>query len=372
MQDKIAREQIYMIEDLERPLLGRQPVERPKLISRLESLSSDDYKTKVADKYPTLFRGLGVMKDSYRIILKEDAKPFQVTVPRKVPLPLYQKTKEEMDRMLETGVISRMNQPTDWCAPMVVTPKNNGKVRVRVDLSKLNEYIKREDHPLPAVDTTVGRLAGSKVFTKLDANSGFWQIKLAWESRPLTTFITPWRRFCFNVLPFGISSGSEKFQKNSQILEGLAGVECNVDDVLVHCRDQEEHDERLEAVLLHLLEAGVTLKLKKCDFRKNQVKFVGHIISSNGIEADPEKLQAIADLPTPQNVQEVRTFLGMVNQLSKFSEHLAEKTKSTRNLLHKGTSGHGEASSRKHSSRSKMTSHRSRYWLCMTQTRGPK
>jgi len=83
----------------------------------------------------------------------------------------------------------------------------------------LNEYVKRENHPLPAVDTTLGRLAGSRVFSKLDANSGFWQIKLALESRPLPTFFTPWGRFCFNVLPFGVSSGSEKFQKNmSQIL----------------------------------------------------------------------------------------------------------------------------------------------------------
>ena len=200
-------------------MLGRKQAELLKLISRLDSLNSDDYKSKVADKYTKLFEGLGVMKDSYRITLKEDAKPFQVSVPRKVPFPLYQKTKEELDRMLETGIISRVDQPTDWCAPMVVTPKSNGKVRFCVDLSKLNEYVKRENHPLPAVDTTLGRLAGSRVFSKLDANSGFWQIKLAWESRPLTTFITPWGRFCFNVLSFGVSSGSEKFQKNmSQIL----------------------------------------------------------------------------------------------------------------------------------------------------------
>ena len=85
-----------------------------------------------------------------------------MSVPRKVPFPLYQKTKEELDMMLETGVISRVDQPTDWCTPMVVTPKSNGKVRVCVNLSKLNEYVKRENHPLAAVDTTLGRLAGSE------------------------------------------------------------------------------------------------------------------------------------------------------------------------------------------------------------------
>jgi len=139
------------------------------------------------------------------------------------------------------------------------------------------------------------------------------------------------------VLPFGISSGSEKFQKNmSQILQGLDGVECNIDDVLVHGKDQTEHDQRLEAVFMRLVEAGVTLNLDKCQFSTDRVKFLGHIISCRGIEADPEKLQAIANLLPPQNMQGVRTFLGMVNQLSKFSEHLADKTKSIRDLLHKG------------------------------------
>ena len=87
----------------------------------------------------------------------------------------------------------------------------------------------------------------------------------------------------------------------SQILEGLAGVECNIADVLFHRRDQEEHDKKLEAVLMRLLEAGVTLNLAKCEFSTNRVKFLGHVISSSGIEADPEKIQAIADLPPPQN-----------------------------------------------------------------------
>ena len=118
-----------------------------------------------------------------------------------------------------------------------------------MDLTKLNEYVQRENHPLPSVDLTLGKLAGAKYmyFTKLDANSGFWQIKLSESSRPLTTFITPWGRYCFNVLPYGISSGSEKFQKcMSRILEGLEGVECNIDDVLVHAPIRELHNDRLE------------------------------------------------------------------------------------------------------------------------------
>ena len=119
----------------------------------------------------------------------------------------------------------------------------------------------------------------------------------------------------------------------SQKLQGLDDVECNIDEVLVHDKDRIQHDQRLEAVLKRLVAAGLTVKLDKCRFSADRVKFLGHVINLSEIEANPEKLQAIADLPPPQNVQEVRTFLGMVNQLIKFPEHLADKTKSIRDLL---------------------------------------
>ena len=190
---------------------------------------------------------------------------FAINVPRQVPIPLRQRTEQELQRMERNEVISRVDEPIKWCAPMVVTSKSNDKVRVCVDLTQLNRYVQRENHPLPTTDTTFSKLAGAKFFSRLDANSGFWQIKLSERSRPLTTFITPWGRYCFNVLPFGISSGSEKFQKcMSQILEGLDGVECNIDDILVYGRTQIEHDRRLEAVLRRLDNANVTLNAEKC------------------------------------------------------------------------------------------------------------
>ena len=112
-----------------------------------------------------------------------------------------------------------------------------------VDLTKLNEIVCRERHLLPAVDEILAQLSGAKVFTKLDANSGFWQIKLAEESALLTTFITPFGRYCFNRVPFGITSAPEYFQKRmSQILAGLPGVVCMIDDTLVYGGTQEEHD----------------------------------------------------------------------------------------------------------------------------------
>ena len=117
----------------------------------------------------------------------------------------------ELERMLKEAVISQVETPTDWCSGIVVVPKSGGRVRTCVDLSRLNESVCRERLILPSVDYTLGQLAGAKVFTKLDANSGFWQIPLFKNSALLTTFITPFGRFCFNRLPFGISSAPELF-----------------------------------------------------------------------------------------------------------------------------------------------------------------
>ena len=117
-----------------------------------------------------------------------------------------EKTKRELKRMEALGVISKVKQPTDWCAPMVVVPKSQDDVRICVDLTKLNESVLRERYEMPSVDYTLGQLAGAKIFSKLDANSGFWQVPLTEESTLLTTFITPFGIFAFRRLPFGISS----------------------------------------------------------------------------------------------------------------------------------------------------------------------
>lgn len=134
-----------------------------------------------------------------------------------------------------------------------------------------------------------------------------------------------------SMLPYCISAGSKKFQKRmSRILEGLDGVECNIDDVLVHAPTRELHNKRLEQVLERLTTAGVTLNIEKCVFRATRIKFLGNVVSAHGIEVDPDKVAAVIDLPVPKNVHEVRVFLGMVNHLSKFAEHLPDKTKPIR------------------------------------------
>ena len=136
-------------------------------------------------------------------------------------------------------------------------------------LSLTQRNVLREVHPLPTVEENLTKLAGAAVFSKLDCNSGFWQIPLEESSRDLTTFITPFGRFRFNKLPFGINSAPEHLQRRmAEVLAGLEGVIVHVDDVLVYGRIQEEHDTRLHAILKRIKSAGGTLNKDKCKFSK--------------------------------------------------------------------------------------------------------
>ena len=180
------------------------------------------------DQYPELFTGLGEMLDDYSISLEEMAELLSIAYQRRIPLPLMDKVKVELDRLEELGVFQPITEPTDWCAPIVVVPKaNSEKVGICVVFTKMNLAVKRERHLLPSVDHMIGQMAGAKVFSKLDAKSGFYQIQLAQDSQLLMTFITPFGCYCYCRLHFGINSGPEHYQlQKHKILQNTPGVVC--------------------------------------------------------------------------------------------------------------------------------------------------
>ena len=327
-----CKQNVFVVKDLKRNLLGLPAITSLNLVSRLDSLQLTA--KEIQRQYPQLFHGLGTFGEEYEVSLAKDARPFALHTARNVPLPLRNKVQAELNRMESLGVISPVCDPSPWCAGMVVVPKSSGQVQICVDLKHLNESVQREFHPLPRVEETLAQLTGAQVFSKLDANSGFWQIPLATKSRLLTTFITPFGRYCFNVLPFGITSAPELFQRRmSSLLQRLPGVVCMMDDVLIFGKDQGEHDARLETVLKCLVSAGVTLNPSKCEFSKPEVKFLGHIINHKGVIADPAKTNAILQMSPHKNVSEMRRFVGMTNQLSKFIPCSADLMKPLTELL---------------------------------------
>ena len=259
-------EKIFVVKKLQRSLLGQSSNR-----ARINVVQED----KFVVLYPDLFKGLGTMTGEYHISLCEGAKSFALSTPRRIALPLMPKVKQELKRMKKMGVIARVEQPTDWCAGIVIVPKPNESLRICLDLTKLNENARRERHILPSVDHVLAQLTGATVFTKLDANTGFWQIKLSEESALYTTFITPFERSCFKRLPVGITSAPEFFQKKmSMILADLERVVCMIDDVLIYSCNQEEHDQQLRVVLDRLHKAGVTLKEINVSFLKVVLDFL--------------------------------------------------------------------------------------------------
>ena len=322
-KDVSTEEVLYVVDRQEHSLLSKGACERLKLLTfHVDSVS--EYRA----KYSEMFEGLGELRDyPYTIKLRDDASSVALTVPRRVPYPLLPKVKAELDRMVEQGVISKVERPTDWCSGLVVVPKaNKTDVRLCVDLTQLNKAVKREFHPMSSVDDSLAKLSNAQYFTRLDANSGFWQIPLDTESQLLTTFITRYGRFCFHRLCFGISSAPEILQRTmNKILEGVPGVICHMDDVIIHGTTREEHDQRVDEVMERIKRSGMTLN-NKCEFSKTSTKFLGFIIDEGGIHADPSKVAAISKFPAPQNVTELQRFLGMVNQMGRFAPNLTSLT----------------------------------------------
>ena len=286
--------ELYVIQNQECSLLSRRACVGLEMIARVDNVEGADRASDFRVQHPSLFKGIGKLKTEHHITIRPNSTSVCLYTARKIAHPLLPQMKSELQSMVRQEIISAVTVPTQWCSGMVPVPKANGSVRICVDLTQLNKSVQREIHPMSSVDESLAKLGSSKIFTKLDANSGFWQLPLDDESRLLTTFITPYGRYCFNRLPFGISSAPEIFQRTmSIILEGLDGVICHMDDILVHSVDETTHNQNVRAVLSRLQEAGLTLNANKCEFAKHSTTFLGHIIDGSGIQADPRKTTAV-------------------------------------------------------------------------------
>ncbi|XP_062849175.1 uncharacterized protein K02A2.6-like [Trichomycterus rosablanca] len=302
-------------------LLSRTVATKLGLIKRIDEIST--------------FSGLGTLKgEPVKITLKDGAQPYSIATPRRVPIPLLPKVEEELKRMEAMGIIEEVTEPTEWCAPMVPVMKKNGKIRVCVDLKRLNENVKREKFILPTLDDILPKLAKGTVFSSLDAESGFWQITLEENSARLTTFITPLGRYCFKRLPFGITSAPEIFQrKMSELLRGHDGTVVFMDDILVTGETQEIHDQRLKQVMETIKAAGLRLNKDKCRLSQPELNFLGQVVTKDGITPNPERVKAITAMEPPQNVSELRRLLGMVNYIGRYLPNLSTVLQSLNELL---------------------------------------
>ena len=272
---KKTQQIIYVCKNLQKPLLGKPAIREMNIITfnKPQNLfcNTVDRRDENAfiKEFPDVFTGLGCLKgEPIKIKLKEGVTPFHLSAPRHIAIPMLDKVKEEIQKMERLSVIRKVNHPTQWCHPIVVVGKPNGKIHICIDLTKLNPGIKREFYQLESVEETISKIgSGCEVFTKLDANSGYWQVPLDEDSQLLTTFITPFGRYCCTRGPFGLSSMQEIFNKKiDNIVGDLEGVANSTDDFLVYGKNQTEHDFRLRILLNRFRETNVTLNKEKCKF----------------------------------------------------------------------------------------------------------
>ena len=290
----------------------------------------------ILTEYKDVFEGLGSFPGVHKIQLKPEVDPV-IHPPRKVPIALRDKLEKELERMESLEVIAKVTEPTDWVNSIATPEKQRtGALRVCLDPRDLNQAVKREHYPLPTLEELTLMLSDAKYFSVLDATSGYWQIKLDEESSLLTTFNTPFGRYRFTRMPFGIHSAQEVFQKTMDMaFEGINGCKSIIDDMLVWGSSKEDHDHNLRKVLERTREVGIKWNADKCVFGATEVSYFGHVLSDKGVQPDPKKIAAIQEMEPPRNKQELETLLGMVNYLAKFTPNLAETTSPMRSLLKK-------------------------------------
>ena len=303
-KDAFSPVEFQIVDHKVQPVLGLQTCLDLKLIKRMYTVNSDidtDDPNKLLKDYKDVFEGLGCLPGEYNIQLNVDAKPV-VHPPRKIPFAQRKKVKKELDRMVRDGVIQAVKEPTDWVNSIVVAEKaNKVDVRICLDPRDLNKYIKREHYPMKTVEEVAATVQGAEVFSVLDASSGFWQIRLANECTNLTVFNSPFGRYKFLRLPFGICSSPEVWQRAvSQLYENVEGCAVIADDILVWGNDMQEHNMRLQAVLQKARDSNLKLNREKCKIGLSEVTYVGHTFGPQGLSPSKARVDAILNMEEPQ------------------------------------------------------------------------
>jgi len=237
----------------------------------------------VLSEYAEVFRGEGKLEGDLHLQLDE-LVPVVRMPPRCFPLAVKDKLKAELEKLSEKVIITAVDEPTEWISALVVTTKRRGGILLSIDPKPLNKALKRNHHPLPTIDGVLPLLADARAFTVLDTKNGFWHIQLDEPSSYLTTF--------------GMPHAPEEFQRRIDIaLESLDGAKAIADDILVFGTGKTDgiaernHDDRLKAVLERYQLKGIKLNKQKIQFKQPQVQYMGHIITAEGLQPDPGKIQ---------------------------------------------------------------------------------
>ncbi|XP_041915813.1 uncharacterized protein LOC121680475 [Alosa sapidissima] len=273
-----------------------------------------------------------------------DAAPIRERY-RPVPPTLYKEMQALLKGMLDTGVIRESSSP--WAAPVVLVQKKGGGLRFCVDYRKLNSVTHKDAYPLPRIEEALTNLKKSQWYSTLDLASGYWQVEVDEQDKEKTAFATPMGLYEFQRLPFGLCNGPATFQRLMQRCLGdlnLDTVLVYLDDVIIFSPSFESHIQHLEEVFHKMRSFGLKLKPEKCTLFQKQVRFLGHLVDSEGVRPDPEKTSAVQNWKIPSTVHEVRSFLGFVGYYRRFIGGFSKIARPLNALL-QNTAKHGKKKS---------------------------
>lgn len=254
----------------------------------------------------------------HHIKLKDDTPIKQRYLPRNPKM--QQVINEEVEKMLEDNIIERSHSP--WSSPAVIVKKKDGRPRFCIDFRKLNSVTEKDAYPLPYINAILDKLRAASYFSTIDLKNGYWQVALTNESKPLTAFTVPGKGlFQFRVMPFGLHAAPATFQR---LLDSVIGPDLEphafayLDDIVVASATMDEHIRHLQEVFKRLRQANLRINPEKCQFGLRSIKYLGHVVTGDGIQTDPDKVAAITQMPPPTNVRELRRFLGAASWYRRF------------------------------------------------------
>ena len=247
-------------------------------------------------------------------------KPYPVAVKH------YQWVKEEIDKLLEAGVIR--NSHSSWSAPIIVVPKGDGGKHLVIDYRALNKVTRKFVWPMPKVEDIFSQLNGAKYFSTLDLRAGYHHIGLTTDLIPKTAFTSPFGKYEYIKVPFGLAQAPAYFQElMTGVLKDLPFAMANLDDIIIYSSTPEEHLEHIRTVFEKLHDAKLSMKLSKCHFFYKEIQYLGHILGKEGIKPVPAKTEAIKIMHPPVNPKQVCAFLGLVGYYRKFIRNFAKIAK---------------------------------------------
>jgi hypothetical protein len=309
------------------------------VLNHLDAASTLDIRTD--SEFPDIFlEELPGMPPNHEIEFVIELVPSTALIfkrPYRMAVSQLTKLKEQLQELLDKGYIHPSASP--WGAPLIFVPKKNGMQRMCVDYHSLNEVTIKNKYPLPRINDLFHQLKGACVFSKIDLRSGYHQLKIRASDIPKTTFITRYGLYEYTVMSFRLTNAPAYFMyiMNKDFMEYLDKfVVVFIDDILIFSQNEEEHDKHLCMVLQKLRENQMYAKLNKCEFWLKEVSFLGHIISEGGISIDPSKVKDVLSWNTPQNISDIRSFLGLAGYYRRFIEGFSKISKPMTELLAKG------------------------------------